>query len=80
MTNLIYNQMKPNGQEIRSQGIAHVFFLDSYLSIRNFKWNIDFPFEFTKFLESYGIKSLSKSAVGFVLNIKWTYLVLWVDS
>ena len=40
MTNLFYDQMKPNEQKICFEGIAHVF-LDSYLKFRNFKWNFD---------------------------------------
>ena len=35
MTNLFYDQMKPNEQKICFKGIAH-FFLDSYLKFRNF--------------------------------------------
>ena len=45
MTNLFYDQMKPNDQKICFKGIAHVFFLDSYLKFRNFKWDFDLFFE-----------------------------------
>ena len=40
----IYNQMKPNEQKIRLQGIAHIFL--NYLSFRNFKRNLDFLLRF----------------------------------
>ena len=80
MKNLIYSQMKPNEQTIRFQVIARVFFgFDSEFSWF-FKWNFDFLFwAFTKFLESYSIDSLTKSAMGSLMNIKWIYLVFWVD-
>ena len=42
MTNFFYDQMKPNEQKICFEGVAHVFFLDSYLKFRNFKWNLFF--------------------------------------
>ena len=35
---------------------------------------------FSKVLESYGINFLTKGAIDFLMSIKWTYLVLWVDS
>ena len=57
MTNLNYNQVKPNEQKNCFQEIAHLF-LDSYLSFRNFKCNFDFFWGFTNFLEFYGITSL----------------------
>ena len=79
MTNLIYNQMKPNEQKICFQGMAHVF-LDSSLSFRKFKWNFDFFWVWTKLLEFYGLNLLTKSTIGLVMSIKWTYLVLWVHS
>ena len=34
----------------------------------------------TNFLESSGMNSLTKFAIYSVMSIKWTYLVLWVDS
>ena len=32
------------------------------------------------FLEFYGMDSLTNSAICSLMSIKWTYLVLWVDS
>ena len=56
---------------------SFLFFLDFYLSFRNIKWNFDFFFEFSlNFLESYGRNSLIKSAMGFVVRILWTFLML----
>ena len=69
MANLISNQMKPNEQKIRFQGIAHVFLvcISVFVILNEI---LIFFLGFTKFLEFYGINSRNKSAIGFVMSIK----------
>ena len=58
-----------------------MFFLASILSFCIFNWNSEFLFEVSLiFWESYGMDSLTKSAISSIMSIKWTYLVLWGDS
>ena len=66
--------MRPNEQKIRLKGIAHVFF--GFVSqFSQFQMKFWFSFRgFTKVLESYGIDSLTKGVIDFVMSIKWIVL------
>ena len=80
MPHLFYNQMKQMNKNFVSKE-SLMFFLDSYLSFCIFKWNFDVLYEVLP--KIFGIlwqKPLTNSAIGFVVSIKWTYPVLWVDS
>ena len=67
MTNLIYSHMKPNEQKIFFQGITPVFWrvLVIINEILIFFLRI---YNFTNFLESYGINSLTKSVIYSVMS------------
>ena len=80
MTNLIYSQRKPNEQKICFQLIARVSFcFDSDFSY--FKKKIDFLVEvLLNFWRSFATVLMNKSALVFVISIKWTYLELPVDN
>ena len=80
MRNLNHNQMMPNEQNIRFQRVKEslVFSLASTLSV--FHCIFDLVFEISLIFGAYSIESLAENAIGFPMNIKWTYLMLWVDS
>ena len=71
MKNLNYCQMRPNEQKSFQESL--VFFWAWTLSFRNFKCkfkNLMSFGSFTKFLESYGVVSLTNSAKGILMSIK----------
>ena len=61
MTNLLYSELKPNEHKKNVFKELLMFSLNSTLSFRNFKWNCDF-WDFTNFLESNGMESLTNIA------------------
>ena len=79
MANLIHSPVMPNEQKIGFHGIAHFFGIDSERS--QFLEKIWFSFwDFTEYLKSYVKDAMIKSALVLLMSIKWTYLVLLVDS
>ena len=70
IANLIYSHMTTNEQKVQLQGNADIFFVfDSEFS----KFLMKFWFSFwdvTIFRDPYGMRSLTKSAIGFLMCIK----------
>ena len=71
--------MMLNEQKISFQGAAH-FFRPSTLWVVIFNEIILFFRDFSELLKSYIMDRVTKQAKVFLMSIKWTYLVLWVNS
>ena len=69
MTNLLYSQIKTNEQKHRFQGIAHVF-LASILGFAILNEILKYFLRFYYFLGSYGMDSLTNSAICSIMSIK----------
>ena len=80
MMNLTYSQMKPNEQKMNFRGIALFFFWILLWLFVIFNKLLIFFEILLEIIQSYSIESLTKSAIGFLMSIKWTYLVLCVEN